>query len=166
MTGAGAGAEEARAVAMLEVAATAIVEGVERDLPGWVPAQVRRVLDAWGRADPSVRARAEEQAVEVGPAVAARVGGELRSLFEADAAEQRVTPLQIVRGAVREPTEILGAAGVAPVERDPFDERTMPADRYDLAPRSLGDLGDPDLAPMLLVWGHAKARILRARAGR
>jgi len=161
-----ASADEARAAAMLAEAAAAIVAGVERELSGWVPAQVRRILDAWGRAESAARARAEEQGVRAGPAVAARVGGELRSLFAADPARQQVTPLQIVRGAVREPTEILAAAGVPPVERDPFDERTMPADRYDLAPRTLGDLGDPDLAPMLLVWGRAKARILRARAGR
>ena len=50
--------------------------------------------------------------------------------------------------------------------RDPFDERAWPEDRYDLVPRTLGDLGDPDLGPLHLAWGMAKATVLRARADR
>jgi hypothetical protein len=50
------------------------------------------------------------------------------------------------------------------VQRDPFDERMLPEDRYDLAPRTLGDLGDPELAPLHLAWGLAKAEVLRSRA--
>ncbi len=156
--------DEARAAAMLGEAGVAIVAGVERLLPTWVPAQVVRILDAWDRAAPAVRAEAERAALAAGPEVAARVATELRALFAADPAAQVRTPLQVVRGAVREPTAILAAAGVAPVARDAFDERALPEDRYDLAPRTLGDLGDPELAPLLLVWGQAKARVLRARA--
>jgi hypothetical protein len=166
MTDPSAAEDEARATAMLADAGAAIVAGVERCLPDWVPAQVTRILDLWGRADPAVRAEAERAAAAAGPAVTARVVGELRRLLASDPAEQRRTPLQVVRSAVREPTEILAGAGVAPVARDPFDERAHPEDRYDLAPRTLGDLGDPELAPLLLVWGHAKARVLRARAAR
>lgn len=154
----------ARAEAMLADAAHAIVEGVERCVPQWVPAQVTRILDAWGRTDPAARADAEAAAAATGPKVAARVAAELRDLFAQDPAEQVRTPLQIVRTAVREPTAILAAAGVPAVVRDEFEERTQPEDRYGLAPRTLGDLGDPDLAPYLLVWGRAKATILRARA--
>jgi hypothetical protein len=150
---------------MLGEAARAIVAGVERCVPDWVPAQVGRILDAWGRAEPAARAEAEAAAAAAGPEVAARVAGELRDLFALDPAEQRRTPLQIVRTAVREPTAILVAAGVPPVVRDAFEERTQPEDRYGLAPRTLGDLGDPDLAPYLLVWGRSKATILRIRAG-
>lgn len=154
----------ARAQAMLAEAAGAIVAGVERCVPAWVPAQVARILDAWGRTEPSARAEAEAAAAAAGPEVAARVADELRDLFAQDPADQMRTPLQVVRTAVREPTEILAAAGVPAVVRDEFEARTQPEDRYGLAPRTLGDLGDPDLAPYLLVWGRAKATILRARA--
>ena len=68
-----------------------------------------------------------------------------------------------VRTAYREPTAILRAAGVPPVRRDEFEERTLPDDRYGLAVRSLGDLGDEDLAPLLLAWGIGKATVVRAR---
>jgi hypothetical protein len=84
-------------------------------------------------------------------------------LFALDAAQQRTTPLQIVRGLVAAPTSVLRTAGVPGVERDAFDERAFPDDDYDLAPRTLGDLGDPDLGPLLLAWGLAKAAVLRDR---
>ena len=58
---------------------------------------------------------------------------------------------------------MLRAAGVPGVVRDAFEERAFPEDEYDLAPRTLGDLGDPDLGPQLLAWGMAKAAVLRAR---
>ena len=50
------------------------------------------------------------------------------------------------------------------VVRDDFDERHEPDDVYDLAPRGVADLGDPELGPQLLAWGLAKSRVLRARA--
>ena len=75
------------------------------------------------------------------------------------------TPLEVVRSAYREPTAVLEAAAIPPVERDSFDERAWPDDQYGLVPRTLGDLGDPDLAPLMLAWGMAKAAVLRARAG-
>ena len=42
------------------------------------------------------------------------------------------------------------------------DVRALPDDDYDLAPRTLGDLGDADLGPLLLAWGLAKAAVMRA----
>jgi hypothetical protein len=65
---------------------------------------------------------------------------------------------------VREPTEVLRGAGVGAVTRDEFDERHQPDDVYDLTPHAVGDLGDPELGPLLLAWGLAKARALRSRA--
>jgi hypothetical protein len=125
---------------------------------------VATILEAWGKAADETRTRAIEDARDAGRASAARVSGELRALFALDASEQRSTPLEIVRSAVREPTEVLRAAGVPPVVRDAFDERAWPDDRYGLVPRTLGELGDDDLAPLQLAWGLAKANVLRARA--
>jgi hypothetical protein len=153
---------EARGQAMMARAADAIVDGVERELPGWAVREVLRLLDAWGT-DPDTRRRAEAEASSAGRQAAARVVADLRDLFTRDAEEQRATPLQIVRTAYREPTAVLERAGVPAVVRDSFDEQALPEDRYGLAPRSLGDLGDEELAPLLLAWGIGKATVVRAR---
>jgi hypothetical protein len=58
---------------------------------------------------------------------------------------------------------VLEAAGIPPVERDEFDERAWPDDRYGLVIATLGDLGDDELAPLHFAWGMAKATVLRAR---
>jgi hypothetical protein len=156
--------EETRHLRLLAESGDAIVAGVARELPGWVERQVRRILDAWGRADEPTRARAERDAVTAGRAAAARIEAQLHALFALDAAEQRATPLQIVRDAYREPTAVLEAAGIPPVERSEFDERAWPDDRYALVIHDLGALGDEELAPLHFAWGMAKASVLRARA--
>ena len=71
--------------------------------------------------------------------------------------------LEVVRSAYREPTGVLEEAGVPPIVRDEFDERAWPDDVYGLVPRTLGDLGDPELAPLHLAWGMAKATVIRDR---
>ena len=151
------------ATARLAQTGAAIVAGVERCLPGWVERQVAHILDAWGRLDPDARARVGEDARAAGVVATARIGEALRSLLAAPVDEQRATPLEIVRSAYREPTGVLAAAGVPAVVRDQFDERAWPDDRYGLVPLTLGDLGDEDLAPLLLAWGMAKAAALRGK---
>jgi hypothetical protein len=157
--------DEARAAARLDETAAAIVAGVEAWVPRWVQAQVTQLLDAWGRAASDARARAEAQATAAGETAARRIANSLRELFATQPDLQEATPLEIVRSAYREPTEVLAAAGVPPVARDEFDERSWPDDVYGLVPRTLGDLGDPDLAPLHLAWGMAKATVIRARRG-
>ena len=139
------------------------MEGVARCGPGWVVASVTRIVDAWGRLEPGQRVAAVAAAEAAAGPATERVVATLRDLFARDAAEQRTTPLQVVRGLVAAPTAVLRSAGVPGVVRDAFEERAFPDDDYDLAPRTLGDLGDPDLGPQLLAWGLAKAAVLRAR---
>ena len=103
------------------------------------------------------------EAEELASGVADRVASELRNLFAIDVEAQRSTPLQIVRSAYCEPTALLARQGIPGVVRDAFDERVAPDDHYDLSPRALADLGDPDLGPALLAWGMAKARLVRSR---
>ena len=160
----GGGEVEAAAARRLAEASDAIVAGVERELPGWVQRQVAFILDAWGRIESSARSDVDRAARGAGQDATARVVARLRELFAVDPAAQAATPLEIVRSAYREPTAVLEAAAIPPVERDAFDERAWPDDRYGLVPRTLGDLGDPDLAPLMLAWGMAKAAVLRARA--
>ena len=155
--------DEARARERLEETGDAIVTGVETWVPPWAVSQVARLLDAWGRAAPETRARAETQASDAGEAAARRVAAALRELFAIEPELQTATPLEIVRSVYRELTEVLAAAGVQPIRRDEFDERAWPDDVYGLVPRTLGDLGDPELAPLHLAWGMAKATVVRAR---
>jgi hypothetical protein len=157
---------ETRALARLDEMGAAIVAGVDARVPAWARAQVERLLDAWGGASAVARTRAEVESAVAGEAAADRIVAELRALFTLDPEQQRATPLEIVRTAYREPTSVLDAAGVPPVVRDEFDERAWPDDVYGLVPRTLGDLGDPDLAPLHLAWGLAKAAVLRARRAR
>jgi hypothetical protein len=143
-------------------AAAAMVAGVERAVPGWAQREVARLLAAWGRLDPVAAREVLGQAGAAGAAAARRVASELAGLLALDPAEQRATPLQIIRGSVAEPTAVLAAAGVPEVVRDEFEERSWPEDRYGLVPRTLRDL-DPDLAAAHFAWGLSKAEVLRAR---
>jgi hypothetical protein len=158
--------DEERSLARLDESGAAIVAGVEAQVPAWAQTEVERLLDAWGRTSADVRARAEAESAAAGRAAAERIVAELRALFATDPLQQGATPLEIVRTAYREPTVVLEAAGVPPVVRDEFDERAWPDDVYGLVPRTLGDLGDPDLAPLHLAWGMAKAAVIRARRSR
>jgi hypothetical protein len=155
---------ELEAIERLRETGAAIVAGVERAVPAWVAREVQRIVDAWGRLDPAAAEQARRAAVPAGRAAARRVGGDLRALMARDAAEQAVTPLQIVRSVYEEPTAVLTAAGIPPVERDAFHESAWPGDQYGLVPEHLADLGDEDLGPLLLAWGMAKAAVLRSRA--
>ena len=160
MISAGAG-DDADARRLLQEAGDGILEGVERELPGYLVRRVGWILDAWDRLDAATREQADQDALAVAAIAGARVVTELRALFATDPVEQRSTPLEVVRRAVREPTVLLAGLGVPPVARDEFEERSWPDDVYGLTPHTLGDLGDPDLAPLHLAWGMAKARVLR-----
>ncbi len=140
--------------------ATALADAVTDALPGWVERSVARLVSAWTGSPPP--AAVVDAAREAGRRAAAEVGGEVRALVEADVDDQRTTPLSLLRGAVRYPTEVLRAAGVPPVERDAVQERLLPDDVYDLAPATFADL-DPALAEPGMLWGAAKALAHRRR---
>jgi hypothetical protein len=84
-------------------------------------------------------------------------------LVTTEPAAQRSTPLELVRTAAREPTAVLADLGVPDVVRDEFEERSFPTDRYGLMPRTFAEL-DETLGPVQLVWGIAKAAVLRVPA--
>jgi hypothetical protein len=157
---------ETQGLAMLREASEAMVAGVRRCLPGWVTTRVAVIADAWGRLDASARAELDARARQAATATSARVVAELEALLGRDPSAQDRTPLEVVRSAYREPTELLAGAGIPGVVRDEFAERAWPEDRYGLVPAGLGDLGDPDLGPLLLAWGMAKAKVIRARIDR
>jgi hypothetical protein len=152
-------------LAMLAAAGATIVAGVERAGATWSVRVVDRILDAWGRVDDARRPEIRLAAEDAGVRAAVRVAASLRRLLALAPTDQHATPLEIVRSIVVEPTRLLRDLGVPEVVRDDFDERAHPDDVYDLVPRTLADL-DPDLGPELLVWGVAKAKVLRAETQR
>ena len=97
------------------------------------------------------------------PTATARVVAELRELFALDPAAQTATPLEIVRSAYREPTAVLG--GRRRSRRSSATSSTSgpgPTTATGWCRTRLGDLGDPDLAPLQWRGGMAKAAVLRA----
>ena len=148
----------------LRATADALVRGVGRAVPDWSVRTAAVLLSAWGQLDQRRQCEVLEQVRTAGEQAAGRVAGELGELLALDPEKQRATPLEIIRTAVVEPTEVLAAAGMPDVVRDEFDERAWPEDRFGLVPRTLRDL-DPDLAAVHFAWGVAKAAVLRARAG-
>jgi hypothetical protein len=155
--------DEATVRRRLDEASAALIEGVRATLPAWATRSADFLLSAWGGLDADRRREVVTAAGEAGEQAARRVAAELRDLLALDPAEQRATPLEIIRSAVAEPTAVLAAAGLPDVVRDPFEERAWPDDRFGLVPRTLRDL-DPDLAAIHFAWGIAKAAVLRARA--
>ena len=131
-------------------------------MPTWVVGRVAFIADAWGRLNADERARLDADAVAAGDAAAVRVVALLRDFFATPAAEQRTTPLEIVRTAAGDVAAVLTAAGIPAVERGEFAERAFPDDLYDVTPATLADLGDDELGPLQLAWGLAKAKVLRA----
>ena len=124
-------------------------------MPEWVVSAVESRL-----ADPSPEIRGAAEAA--GVAAASEIGREVARLLTADIDDQPENPLAVLRRAVRYPTEVLTAAGVAPVERDDFAIERFPDDVYDLTPASFSDI-HPDLQAPGLEWGAAKAFVHRRR---
>jgi len=143
----------------IEKYAGALADGIADAVPGWVERSVDRLYRAWAGPPP---APVMEAARRSGREALATVGPAVRALLESDVDDQRTTPLSILRDAVRYPTEVLAAAGVPEVVRDPMDEAMFPDDPYGLTPAALGDV-DPGLAGLGIAWGAAKASVHRRR---
>jgi hypothetical protein len=134
-------------------------------VPDWVEREVQRLIGAWETAGGDVDGDAvRSAAAEAGRRAAAEVADRLQAVLSADVDAQWTTPLEVVRAAVAYPTEVLRAAGVAPVVRDAFDEARFPDDLYGLTPASLTAV-DPRLTDPARAWGAAKAMAHKARHG-
>ena len=139
--------------------ATALADGIAAAVGPWVERSVASVCDRQGQL---VTGKLRQQAAEAGRMAAAEIGPKVRTLLSMDIDDQRVGPLELVRGAVQFPTEVLREVGVPPVRRDESAVAMFPDDIYDLIPGSFGDL-DPSLQETGLVWGAAKAHVFLAR---
>ena len=145
-------AEPARRIDTVDDAAELLADGVLAALPGWVE---RCVAEACERAGVAA-AGLGEQARAAGEHCAAEIGPPLRELLATDVDEQQTTPLSVLRSAVRFPTQVLADGGVPAPERDDFDASRFPDDPYGLTPASFANI-DPELGPVGIAWGAAKA---------
>ncbi|MFL6206104.1 MAG: hypothetical protein ACJ739_12225 [Acidimicrobiales bacterium] len=146
--------------AALAAYAGALADAVVAALPRWVERAVALRYRGWCGEELPAAVDAESRAA--GQAAVADVEAPLRDLLAQDPDAQRANPLAIVRRAVVRPTEVLRAAGVPPVPRDPQAAQLFPDDDYDLSPGAFADL-DPSLHEPGLVWGAAKAHVILAR---
>src|SRR4051812_20731627 len=145
--------------AALRAHAATLAAAVEVALPGWVERSVaQRMTELTGGVPTAVA----EDARRAGLAAREVTVPRLRQLPGQDVDEQRSTPLEVVRRAVRFPGDVLRAAGVAPVHRDEHSELAFPDDTFDLVPAQWADV-DPALAEPGLTWGAAKAYVILAR---
>ena len=136
----------------LAEAAEMLADGAIAALPGWVE---RCVADACERAGVAA-AELGEAAREAGLQCAAETGPPLRGLLATDVDAQTSTPLSVLRSAVRFPTQVLTDGGVPAPQRDEFDASRFGEDIYGLIPASFADI-DPELGPIGIAWGAAKA---------
>lgn len=146
-------------------AAAGLVDGFRRVIPRAVLEQVRRIVRAWGMLDPAASRLVEEAAV----VAAERAGREIAEAWRNEAArpmdEQRRGPLQFLRSVRAYPTEVLAAAGVPPVARDPWSVDRFPDDVYGLVVERFLDLpakGADELQELHIAWGVGKAMWVKA----
>jgi hypothetical protein len=129
-----------------------LAAAIDRVLAGWVVRSVRRFCDDLDLA-----------ATAAGDEARRDIGERLRQLLETDLDQQRSNPLAILRSAVRYPTQVLIAAGVLGVLREPFVAEAFPEDIYNLSPATWSDI-DPALQDYGIAWSAWKAHeFLRRR---
>ena len=145
--------------AVLRDHATALADGVEAALPGWVVGCVVGLMEAWAGSVPDAVA---DEAAAAGRSASEQIGRRVRSLLATDVDAQPTSPMSLVRQAVSYPTAVLQRAGVPPVVRDEFDERAFPDDVYGLTPATFAEV-DPSLHELGLSWGAAKAFVVLNR---
>ena len=157
----GRGGESAAAPvpASVQEAAELLADGAIAALPRWVERCVAEMCERAG----VVAADLSEQARAAGMQCATETGPPLRELLAADVDAQQTTPLSVLRSAVRFPTRVLADGGVPEPERDDFERSRFGDDPYGLTPASFVDI-DPELGPIGIAWGAAKAfEVLRRR---
>ena len=137
----------------------ALLHEVDACVAGWITRSVESRLSAAGIvADDRLRAAADD----AGRAARGQVHEELAHLLALDVDEQRTNPLAVLRRAVVHATAVLDAAGAPAVDRDEFERRAVPDDRYGLSPATWRDV-DERLVEPGLVWGAWKAKTVLDR---
>lgn len=139
--------------------AMVLADGIELAIGPWVERSVESVC---ANAGVMVTGTLRQKARAAGSEATAEIAPQVRALLLLDIDDQRGSPLELLRRAIRWPTEVLCDAGVPEVNRDESAKAMFPADVFDLTPGSFRDL-DPSLHEPGLVWGAAKAHVHLAR---
>lgn len=87
---------------------------------------------------------------------------QLRKLLSTDVDDQRENPLHVLRQSSKYATSALRDAGISPVHRDEFDQKSMPDDVYALGPLTWRDLSD-SVHDAGITWGAWKAATVLSR---
>jgi len=132
---------------------------LEKALPRWVEACVRKIYEASGG---EWHQQIADETMDAGVKCAKDLMHELTNLFEADVEQQSPNPMSVLRKAAHYPTEVLVRNEVPPLQRDEYAESTFPQDIYDLTPTAFLDFGQR-CHELGITWGAAKAHAHFAR---
>ncbi len=137
--------------------ADALIQAVDAHLDEWLFALVANRLRDWnGGVD------RENTTAECIADIHRLTLSELSALVGQDVADQRTTPLHIVRRNLAPLTRLLEDAGVPVPRRDPLRVEMSPQDYYDVEPARFDEI-HPDLGAVALTWGAAKAMLILDR---
>ena len=142
-----------------ESATADLIDAIDKVVEGWLVRVAETVFVAGNGVLTGDFRRAAQAAAREG---ATWTMTKLHAALEVDVDAQRVNPLQILRDAVRFPTEVLLAAGIPTLQRDEFDVKINPDDVYGIGPAHWNDV-DESLTEPGIIWGAAKASTVLQR---
>ena len=142
-----------------ESATADLIDAIDKVVEGWLIRVAETVFVAGNGVLTGDFRRAAQAAAREG---ATWTMTKLHAALEVDVDAQRVNPLQILRDAVRFPTEVLLAAGIPTLQRDEFDVKINPDDVYGIGPAHWNDI-DESLTEPGIIWGAAKASTVLQR---
>ena len=132
---------------------------LEKALPRWVEACVRKIYEASGG---EWHQQIADETMDAGVKCAKDLLQELTHLLAADVEQQSPNPMSVLRKAALYPTEVLVRNEVPPLQRDEYAELTFPQDIYDLTPTAFLEFGQR-CHELGITWGAAKAHAHFAR---
>ena len=142
-----------------ESATADLIDAIDKVVEGWLVRVAETVFVARNGPLTGDFRRAAQAAAREG---ATWTMTKLHAALEVDVDAQRVNPLQILRDAVRFPTELLVVAGIPAPQRDEFDVKINPDDVYGIGPAHWNDI-DESLTEPGIIWGAAKASTVLQR---
>ena len=130
-----------------------LAQELEKALPIWVEACVRRAYEASGG---EWQQQIADETLSAGARCARALTQELSEILTADVEQQITNPMSVLRKAAMYPTEVLLRHETPPLQRDEYAEAAFPKDIYDLTPTAFLDFGQR-CHELGITWGATKA---------